>query len=127
MKVNQVAVGVIRDKCGNFCITKRKSGKHLEGYWEFPGGKVEQDESVENALIRELKEEVGISVRQYKLIDVIKFDYEIKIVELHFYLITDYGGVIVANEDQALKLVSHCELFKYKLPEANYQVIDKLL
>jgi 8-oxo-dGTP diphosphatase len=127
MKVNQVAVGVIRDKCGNFCITKRKSGKHLEGYWEFPGGKVEQDESVENALIRELKEEVGISVRQFKLIDVIKFDYEIKIVELHFYLITDYDGVIVANEDQALKLVCQCELFKYKLPEANYQVIDKLL
>ncbi len=127
MKVNQVAVGVIRDKSGNFCITKRKSGKHLEGYWEFPGGKVELDESVGQALVREIKEEVGISVLQYELVDIVKFDYGTKLVELHFYLILDFDGVVVANEQQALKFVSKSELAKYKLPEANYQVIDKLV
>ena len=127
MAVNQVAVGIIRDINGKLCLSKRKKNVHLAGYWEFPGGKVEPDESPEIALNRELFEEVGISVGEFELIDMVYFDYGAKQVELHFFLIKSYQGIVTAKENQEIIFVLPNELRKYQLPEANYSVIDKLI
>ena len=60
--VIHVAVGVLIDDANYVLLARRKKGTHLEGYWEFPGGKVELDETVEAALARELAEELGVSI-----------------------------------------------------------------
>ena len=61
-KTVDVAVGVLIQPGGDFLLTSRPSGKVYEGYWEFPGGKIERNETAEEALKRELKEELGIDV-----------------------------------------------------------------
>lgn len=62
MKRIDVVCGIIYNKEGEIFIARRKKGKHLEGYWEFPGGKIDSDETHEEALLRELKEEINMNV-----------------------------------------------------------------
>ena len=91
-----VAVGVLLREDGTFLLTSRPTGKPYAGYWEFPGGKFEVGESGEQALYRELKEELGI------LIDFDatehwqsqRVDYPHALVELHFYKVTAFTGLL---------------------------------
>ena len=97
-----VAVGVLIDAHGRFLLTSRPEGKVYAGYWEFPGGKLEAGESVEQALRRELHEELGITVgavRPWK-IDVI--DYEHARVRLHFCKVFDWTGAFEMRERQEM-------------------------
>jgi len=71
-----VVCGVIEDRNGRFLVCLRPEGKHLGGLWEFPGGKVDSGESPETALIRELKEELGIEVAVGKALDPVIWTYE---------------------------------------------------
>jgi 8-oxo-dGTP diphosphatase len=125
--ISQVSVGIIKNLEGYICLTRRNSNQHLSGYWEFPGGKVENGETSWAALKRELKEEVGVIVGQAKLIDIVDFDYKPKKVKLYFYIVEKYQGEIVAQEQQEIVFVGLKNLGLYKLPEANYRIIDKLL
>lgn len=75
MKTVIVSAGVVLEK-GRVLLTQRKVGAHLEGLWEFPGGKVESGEDPRDALIRELREELGISVRVGDVVDVTFHKYE---------------------------------------------------
>ena len=71
----QVAVGVLIQSDGAFLLTSRPSGKVYEGYWEFPGGKLEAGETVEQALRRELQEEIGITIGNCTLWKTERIDY----------------------------------------------------
>lgn len=123
----QVSVGIIRLSSQKTCLTKRSAVKHLGGLWEFPGGKVEQGESAYQALVREMAEEVGIVVQSASLVDTIRHQYPDRTVKLHFYMIDQFQGQPHAKESQELVFVDHQDLKSYPLPEANYQVIDKLV
>ena len=70
-----VAVGVLIDDTGCVLLARRQKGTHLQGYWEFPGGKVEAGESVESALARELSEELGVSIDQTLPFMTVNHDY----------------------------------------------------
>lgn len=100
-KVTEVAVGVMIQSDGRFLLAQRPAGKPYEGYWEFPGGKLEAGETVEAALARELHEELGLDVTQCARWRVLEHDYPHAYVRLHFCKVTAWRGEPVGREGQA--------------------------
>ncbi len=102
-----VAVGVLieRDASGRegrFLLTSRPVGKVYAGYWEFPGGKLEAGESVEEALRRELHEELGISIGAAHAWKVEIVDYPHALVRLHFMKVYEWSGEFEMREGQSM-------------------------
>jgi 8-oxo-dGTP diphosphatase len=98
--VTDVAVGVLIGADGAFLLTSRPDGKVYSGYWEFPGGKLERGESVEQALRRELQEEIGVTIGaahpwREKLVD-----YPHALVRLHFCKVFEWTGELHMREGQ---------------------------
>ena len=96
----QVAVGILLRADGAFLLTSRPEGKAYAGYWEFPGGKLEAGESVEQALRRELDEEIGIVIRDCVPWQVERVDYPHALVQLNFCRITQWDGALQMREGQ---------------------------
>ena len=118
-----VAVGVIKDDEGNILISLRHDLAHQGGLWEFPGGKVECEESVEQALKRELKEELDISVQELMPLIKIKHQYTDLKVLLDVWLVTLFYGNERGCEGQEIKWVSPDKLTNYCFPKANHPII----
>jgi 8-oxo-dGTP diphosphatase len=97
-----VAVGVLIDADGRFLLTSRPDGKVYAGYWEFPGGKLEAGENVEQALRRELQEELGITIGQAEPWKVEMVDYPHARVRLHFCKVFEWAGELQMRERQAM-------------------------
>ena len=97
-----VAVGVLINPQGEFLLTSRPEGKVYAGYWEFPGGKLEQGETVEAALRRELIEEIGIEIGAVQPWKVEIVDYEHARVRLHFCKVFVWRGEFEMREQQAM-------------------------
>ena len=97
-----VAVGVLIDPEGRFLLTSRPVGKAYAGYWEFPGGKVEPGESIEQALRRELQEEIGVTIASAEPWKVEMFDYPHALVRLHFCRVHRWSGVFEMREGQQM-------------------------
>lgn len=98
----EVAVGVLIDREGQFLLTSRPQGKVYEGYWEFPGGKLEAGETVEQALRRELQEELGITIACATLWKVEVMDYPHARVRLHFCKVFEWSGELQMREHQTM-------------------------
>ena len=96
-----VAVGVLIKPNGDFLLTSRPTGKVYEGYWEFPGGKLEPGESVEQALRRELIEEIGITIGDVHSWKIELVDYPHALVRLHFCKVFEWTGELHMREGQA--------------------------
>ena len=97
-----VAVGVLIDAQGRFLLTSRPTGKVYAGYWEFPGGKFEPGETLEQALRRELHEELGISIGAIEPWHVELVDYPHALVRLHFCKVFQWSGEFQMREQQAM-------------------------
>jgi 8-oxo-dGTP diphosphatase len=97
-----VAVGVLIDADGRFLLTSRPPGKVYAGWWEFPGGKLEQGESVVAALARELHEELGITVLEAHSWNTTRVDYAHARVRLHFCKVLAWQGRFEMREEQAM-------------------------
>ena len=97
-----VAVGVLIDKQDRFLLTSRPEGKVYAGYWEYPGGKLEAGETVEQALRRELHEELGITIGAVHPWKVELVDYEHARVRLHFCKVYEWSGEFEMREQQAM-------------------------
>ena len=100
-KVVDVAVGVLLRANGDFLLTTRPSGKVYEGYWEFPGGKLEVGETVAEALRRELQEEIGITIGQAHPWKIELVDYPHALVRLNFCQVFDWTGELHMREGQS--------------------------
>ncbi len=124
-KITDVAAGLVfRD--GKLLITLRYDDAHLGGLWEFPGGKVERDETFEVCLLRELREELGIEVEIQELIETDTHAYPGKTVRLKFFRCR-----WVANEPRKLgcadfRWVTASELKQYEFPAADAVLIERL-
>ncbi len=118
-----VAVGVINNSAGQVLISKRGDGVHQGGLWEFPGGKVESGESVQQALQRELEEELGIQVNKSVPLIKISHQYSDLSVLLDVWRVTEFSGQASGREGQAIKWVSGQQLAKYDFPGANIPII----
>jgi 8-oxo-dGTP diphosphatase len=99
--VVDVAVGVLIRPDGDFLLTSRPAGKVYEGSWEFPGGKLEVGETVEQALQRELHEELGISIGPAALWKVELVDYPHALVRLSFCKVFSWSGDLQMREAQS--------------------------
>ena len=97
-----VAVGVLIDADGRFLLTSRPEGKVYAGHWEFPGGKLETGESVEQALRRELVEELGITIGDAQPWKVEIVDYPHARVRLHFCKVRQWQGAFEMREQQQM-------------------------
>jgi 8-oxo-dGTP diphosphatase len=100
-KVVEVAVGVLLRADGAFLLTSRPAGKPYAGYWEFPGGKLEAGESVEQALRRELQEELGITIAAALPWKTEMVDYPHALVRLHFCKVLEWAGELQMREAQS--------------------------
>ena len=119
-----VAVALI-DPDDRILIAKRPEGKQLAGLWEFPGGKVEPGERPEQALIRELKEELGIDVKEACLAPFVftSHAYEKFHLLMPLYLCRRWSGTVVAKEHSALAWVKPAKLRDYPMPPADEPLI----
>ena len=124
-----VAVGVIFNSQGQILIARRHDDAHQGGLWEFPGGKVESDESVCDALARELYEELGINIQtsSCKPFIEIRHDYSDKVVLLDVWTVSEFDGEANGKEGQPLRWVDRSQLSGYDFPAANIAIIDAIL
>jgi 8-oxo-dGTP diphosphatase len=118
-----VAVGVVIDGADNILIAKRADQVHKGGRWAFPGGKVESDESVEQALARELLEELAIVVSGARPLLTIAHEYVDKSVLLDVWWVFDFTGEPRGAEGQPVAWVSAEQLSRYRFPEANAAIV----
>ncbi|HEY4542569.1 MAG TPA: NUDIX domain-containing protein [Noviherbaspirillum sp.] len=96
-----VAVGILMQPNGDVLLAQRPDGKPYAGYWEFPGGKVEPDEAVEDALRREFSEELGLEVLEAQAWCCVEYVYPHAHVRLHFYVSREWKGEPQSLEGQA--------------------------
>jgi 8-oxo-dGTP diphosphatase len=102
-KHTEVAVGILIRADGALLLSTRPEGKPYAGYWEFPGGKVEAGETIEQALRRELHEELGITIAAAEVWRVTEHDYPHALVRLHWCKVWDWSGDFEMREGQAMR------------------------
>jgi 8-oxo-dGTP diphosphatase len=122
-----VAVGVIRGADGRILLSRRRDEAHQGGLWEFPGGKVESGETVQDALARELGEELGILVRRSEPLIEVRHDYGDKQVLLDVWWVTAFSGTPTGREGQPLSWVAPAALSEQAFPAANLPIVQALL
>lgn len=120
-----VAAAVIID-AGRVLLTQRMPGAHLEGTWEFPGGKVEPGESPEQALSREMREEIGVGVEVDDIVDVTFWRYERKDVLLLFYRARIVDGAVQDLGVAAHRWAARADLAALSFPPADVKVLQKV-
>jgi len=138
LNITHAAVGVIQREDGLVLLGERPVGKPWAGYWEFPGGKVEVDETPSQALLRELQEELGITVKSYYPWITRTFDYPAKLnskgqlespaktVKLHFFIVTEWNGEPHGLENQTLSWQSPNNLTVSPMLPANAPIFAAL-
>ncbi len=122
-----VAVGLIFDSENKILIGQRTTRDAYEGKWEFPGGKIESFESADEALRRELWEEIGISVGHTVQFMTFEYDYPDRNVLLYFRLVESYEGTPIARERQNLRWVPLSRLGGFDMLAPNVSVIEALM
>jgi 8-oxo-dGTP diphosphatase len=125
----EVVAAIVVDSKQRILMAQRATEQHQGGKWEFPGGKIEADETHMQALIRELQEEVGIQINQHtcELFKAVHHDYSDKQVSLYFYLVKGFSGTAKGLENQPILWVDAQELALMTIPDANHVIADALL
>lgn len=132
-KVIQVAVAILQKENGDFLLASRPQGKPWAGWWEFPGGKIEQSELPEQALVRELQEELGITPTQIQPWLQKGFDYPAthdspaKRVHLHFFFVTQWQGQLTPKEGQGLSWQTSSNIDVEPILPANIPIMKALV
>ena len=121
-----VAVGVVRNPGALYLIQQRQVGKPCEGQWEFPGGKVEPGESPENALCRELREELGIRVQKASQLMLHKHNYDHANVLLHVFLVDSFEGSVESKEGQLIQWKDLEQILELEVLEAVHPIVQAL-
>ena len=128
MKTNLVSCCILKNK-NKFLVSQRPLSKIFANFWEFPGGKLENNESFQNAIIRELKEELGIRVNKKNLInvDVITHAYKKnEITILSIFFLKKWSGTIDAREGQKIEWLNIAQIKKLNFLEGSKVILSKL-
>lgn len=121
-----VVTAAVIERGGRLLVTRRLKGTHLEGYWEFPGGKCDAGESLETCLARELREELAVDAVVGKRILITRHEYPERRIELHFFE-AELRGDPVPQMDQEMQWVARDALPSLKLPPADDELVVLLL
>lgn len=124
-KTYQVTAAIIR-KGTKILIARRSPNKHLGSFWEFPGGKIEEGETAQECLKRELEEELGIIVRVGKFFMENEHHYEDKIILLKAYECEHISGIIVFNDHDQIEWVEKSEFVNFRFAPADIPFIKAL-
>lgn len=120
----KVAVALIQDPHQRLLITQRPRHAPHGGFWEFPGGKLETNERAEDALVREIKEELGIKIQQFAFLGEVKHDYPDKTIQFYVYLITAFIGTPTCLEGQLnMKWADVNSIHLENFPAANEKML----
>lgn len=122
-----VAAGVLTDDRGRVLIAERPAGSHQAGWWEFPGGKIDGQESAYEGLVRELTEEIGIIVHAAHELLSYTHEYPERFVTLHVFVVESFSGQPTGVEGQALRWEPVTELMKVGLLPADLPIVDALV
>lgn len=127
--VIHVAVAVIINNEDQVLIAKRSADQHQGNKWEFPGGKVEDGETSQDALRREIDEELGVQIQSSTHITNLTHTYTSddeadKTVLLEVFIVKDWLGEIIGKEGQPIVWVNKKELAKYDFPKANVEILN---
>ena len=122
----KVAVGVLRDRDGLLLMQQRIGEQVCAGQWEFPGGKIELGESSQQALRRELKEELNAKTSNEKLLMQLPFDYPHAKVQLEIFLVEQFSDDITGKEGQPIKWLTRKQINKLNVLAAVHPIIAKL-
>jgi len=125
--IDVVAGIIFSDDKTQVLLSLRKPEQHQGNCWEFPGGKIEGSENTEQALKRELHEELGIQVTQCRPFCQIEHEYVDKAVRLHFWQVSSFQGTPRGVENQQLNWFALDELGGLTFPQANVPVVTRLL
>jgi len=125
MKSIDVVAAIIK-KDNRYLIVQRNKNKHLGLKYEFPGGKVHKNEDFEDALKREIKEELSISINIYEKIAQEKYKDEKIDIILHYYLCSQKNGTISLNEHENLAWVEKKDFAKYDFAEGDGNILSSL-
>ena len=108
-------------------ITKRHKDVHKGGLWEFPGGKVEHGETIEQAIVRELFEEIGINVIELTHFQHLDYDYSDKALKFDFFNVISFENAPYGKEGQLGEWVPIKSLESFEFPEANIPILKKVI
>jgi mutator protein MutT len=122
----EVVAALIQDDRGRYLITRRRGGSHLAGMWEFPGGKREPGEALEDALRRELVEELSARFAVGEKVETVRWEYPERTVVIHFYRCRHESGTIEPRESQAMEWVAPERLDQLEFPPADRELIARL-
>ena len=125
LRPTTTVVAAVVERDGSFLVTRRLKGTHLEGLWEFPGGKCEDGESHHDCLARELREELAVEVRIGERILAVSHDYPDRTIALHFYA-CDVLGEPVPQLGQDMMWVRRHDLRTLPLPPADDELVRVL-
>ena len=120
-----VVTAAVIERDGAFLLTRRLEGTHLEGHWEFPGGKCEPGETLEECLARELREELGVEASVGGEVFSVRHAYAQRTVQLHFFA-CEIRGAPTAMLGQQMRWVPRGELAALPFPEADAALIARL-
>ena len=122
----RVVAGILSTADGHVLIVDRCRSRSMQDYWEFPGGKLHEDETPEQALARELSEELGVEVIRARHFQHLWHDYDDLKVAIDFFLVDDWQGEPKGIEGQQLKWVARSELDQLPLLPADMSVVETL-
>lgn len=122
-----VVAGILENNKGEILIARKKKGKSLEGYWEFPGGKIEDGERPEETLTRELKEEMNIDVSVTEYVCESVYHYEKGTIRLIAYKGNITSGSIQLTDHDKYEWIDVHELKNYKLAPADIPIGEILI
>lgn len=123
--IRLVVAAAVIERDGTYLVTRRQRGVHLEGYWEFPGGKCEDGESLDECLRRELREELGVGASVDAELLSVAHDYADRVVELHF-ISCELTGTPEPLLGQQMRWVARHELRDLRFPPADEELIALL-
>jgi A/G-specific adenine glycosylase len=113
-------------KNDKFLIQKRPTAGHLAGMWEFPGGKIKTNESAKQAVTRECREELDVSVKIIQKLKNVKHAYTHFKIELHIFICRLSSSTVRAQQNQPIRWIDLDEMSQYPFPAANYKFFKEL-
>lgn len=125
-KPRMVVTAAVIERDGSFLVTRRQRGAHLEGYWEFPGGKCDPGETLAASLQREILEELDVEVAVGRELFSVAHDYPERIVELHFFE-CDLAGEPRPALGQEMRWAKRADLRALRFPPADDELIARLV
>jgi len=126
MNLIHVAVAVIKNQDNEVLVSLRKPHQHQGDLWEFPGGKLEQNESIDDALAREIKEELGLIILSASPLIELDHHYEDVSVQLSAWMVEHFAGEAQGKEGQVIKWIAIADLNTDDFPVANVAIIKQL-